>query len=198
MGASRLIKKFAVYALVSAIITFTITYTIFDLYYISKLEDELSDVQSQVKAFENETKAIKKDMEPEIERCLSNSELKLDELIWPINDPNKNYVFKSKTKQLEISVPPKSKIFAAADGTVLTVTPSDTNITLDDQIVLIRHSKNLLSVYAGSNKIIVNDGQNINKGELIGSNNSNTSNILYFELRHCYRKINPLNFFKEL
>jgi len=63
--------------------------------------------------------------------------------------------------------------------------------------VLIDHDNHLFSVYVGPNEIVVKEGQSVLAGELIGYSSKKETGSLHFELRHCYREINSVNFFQN-
>ena len=61
-------------------------------------------------------------------------------------------------------------------------------------LIIIKHSRSLLSVYAHNKSIMVTEGQSVNRGQQIaqmGQSDSNTVK-LYFEIRGNGKPINPL------
>ena len=62
------------------------------------------------------------------------------------------------------------------------------------QLVIIKHSDNLLSAYAYNREVSVHDGQEVNAGQSIASmgQGPHQAAVLYFEIRLNGRPVNPL------
>ena len=66
--------------------------------------------------------------------------------------------------------------------------------------VVIDHGFNYSTRYAHLNEILVEEGQEVERGELIGlmgNTGRSTGTHLHYEVRKFNRPINPINFFAE-
>ncbi|MDO5659337.1 MAG: M23 family metallopeptidase [Paracoccus sp. (in: a-proteobacteria)] len=86
---------------------------------------------------------------------------------------------------IAISAPSGTSIAAAGAGEVAAIT-RDTNGT---QIVVLRHSDGLLTVYAGLGQVSVAQGAQVSAGQSLGSAGGTGS--LHFEVRRGYESVNP-------
>jgi lipoprotein NlpD len=92
---------------------------------------------------------------------------------------------------IDIGAAPGSKVKAAADGDVIFAD----NHRSYGNLVLIRHSNNLVTVYAHNSKNLVNRGQRVKAGQaiaLVGSTGHSTGPHLHFEVRRGVTAENPL------
>ncbi|MDB5775803.1 MAG: nlpD [Herbaspirillum sp.] len=98
-----------------------------------------------------------------------------------------------KKKGMEISGDSGQTVRAANDGTVSFV---GGGIRGYGNLVIVKHSGNLLSVYAHNKSVIVKEGQTVVKGQKIaemGNSDSNTVK-LYFEIRRNGKPVNPAEY----
>jgi murein DD-endopeptidase MepM/ murein hydrolase activator NlpD len=92
---------------------------------------------------------------------------------------------------INISAPMDTPIHAAASGTV---TYSGDELKAYGNLILIRHDDGYVTAYAHADKILVNRGQAVTKGQVIGYSGSSgdvTSPQLHFEIRHDTHPVDP-------
>lgn len=68
------------------------------------------------------------------------------------------------------------------------------------KLIVVQHSKNFLSFYGHCEKFLKNNGETVNKGELIaivGDTGSTNTKSLYFEIRKDLKAKNPLNWLEK-
>ena len=92
---------------------------------------------------------------------------------------------------INIAAPSGTPIHAAAAGTV---TYSGNELKDYGNLVLIKHDSGYVTAYAHADKLIVNRGDTVTKGQVIGYA-GNTGDVsspqLHFEIRHDTRPVNP-------
>ena len=131
-----------------------------------------------------------------------NSNSLVSEFIKPVKgkiikryNPNSE---KRKNQGIDFEVLPGSPVFAVADGSIALITDNTENF---GKIVLIRHERNLISIYGRVAQVLVKKNQVVKKGQKIGSmpkrpKDSENSATLHFELRKGTKSVNPENYFK--
>ena len=190
-------KKFLGWALVSGLST----YGLINYFYILPLKSEIASLRLQTEIFKLETEKIRNEMEPIVSLCQLKNKLdpEFNKLMWPIKDTKTFSNFELYDSHVEISVPPESKIIAVAKGTIVSVSVSaqEEISSLNKNIVIIDHDNHLLSIYAVPSEILVEPGQLVSEGDVIGHNSEKETSVLHFELRHCYREINPVDLFQN-
>ena len=115
-----------------------------------------------------------------------------------INKYNQNND-KQKNQGIDFQVLPGSLVYAASDGSVALITDNTENF---GKIVLIRHEKNLISIYGRVAKVLVKKNELVKKGQKIGSMPENTKDgknftVLHFELRKGTKSVDPENYFEN-
>tara|TARA_B100001057_G_C22809800_1_gene934962 strand:+ start:81 stop:1136 length:1056 start_codon:yes stop_codon:yes gene_type:complete len=105
---------------------------------------------------------------------------------------------KGKTQGIDFQVLPGSPVFASADGSIALITDNTENF---GKIILIRHQKNLISIYGRVAQVLVKKNELVKKGQKIGSMSETTNNgknftILHFELRKGTKSVNPEDYFE--
>ena len=106
---------------------------------------------------------------------------------------------KEKNQGIDFEVLPGSLVYAASDGSVALITDNTENF---GKIVLIRHEKNLISIYGRVAKVLVKKNELVKKGQKIGLMPEKTKDgkiftVLHFELRKGTKSVNPENYFKD-
>ena len=140
-------------------------------------------------------------VEPAVNDKIKNprgGNLKLDWL-WPtkgkvvqtfsMNDPARSGV--------KISGLSGQSIVAAESGKVVY---SGSGLVGYGNLIIIKHKNNYLSAYGYNKKLLVKEGDNVVKGELIaqmGSVRSDTEPMLHFEIRKHGKPIDPLSLFDK-
>lgn len=130
------------------------------------------------------------------------------ELSWPVQNKS-SVIAEYSSSHAGIDIEDKEAtsglgpIVAAADGTVsLAVTTSDAKL---GRYIVINHDKKMETVYANCWKINVTQGQNVKKGDVIGTigNSALTKTAyLHFEVKTqnadgTYSNVNPLDYVKN-
>ena len=117
--------------------------------------------------------------------------------IWPVRgsvttsfgiQPNKTY-----NNWIKIVSPAKTKVKAAASGTVI----FSSQLKNYGETVIIRHKDNLATVYTHLKKRYVKTDQNIKKGEtiaIVGETDDTGNAYINFEIRLQGKARNPLFF----
>ncbi|OGV97256.1 MAG: hypothetical protein A3I04_01845 [Nitrospinae bacterium RIFCSPLOWO2_02_FULL_39_110] len=130
---------------------------------------------------------------PEVKRVLP--EVEKGYFIWPVKgNLTSGFGFRSKGKHdgIDISAPKGRVIIASASGKIIF---SGWGPTGYGKIVIIKHSKKYVTVYAHNYKNLVEKGQSVRKGEkiaLVGSTGRATGPHLHFELRINRIPVDPL------
>ena len=95
---------------------------------------------------------------------------------------------------IDFIVPVGIPVYATAHGKVIDIYKSGSGFT-----VVIRHSPDYKSLYSHLGEVIVKQGQEVLRGEVIGfvgdTEKSSASSPLHYEVRYKDRAENPLNYF---
>ena len=95
---------------------------------------------------------------------------------------------KGRNEGIDIAAAPGTKVTAAADGTVAAITADAEQVP----IVVIRHPDNVLTVYANVEKIQVNKGDTIKRGQKIASLRDGDDAYVHFEVRNGFDSVDPM------
>ncbi|QCI17805.1 LysM peptidoglycan-binding domain-containing protein [Buchnera aphidicola (Acyrthosiphon lactucae)] len=114
---------------------------------------------------------------------------------WPVKNTNIQYFYNKKldNKKIEISGFKGQPVFSAATGEVVCVTNLFKKY---GQLIIIRHNKNYLSIYAFNDSVLVKEKDKVYAKQQIATMGlSSDTNLpqLYFEIRYLGESINPLN-----
>lgn len=97
---------------------------------------------------------------------------------------------KGKNEGIDIAADTGTPVRAAADGTAAVIT-KDTNL---GTILVLRHSENLLTVYANVNNLKVQEGETVSRGQTIAEIGGN-ANYLHFEVwEGAESSVDPLTY----
>ena len=188
---------------VSFLVMGLVIYSLGNYFFIAPLENELALVQAETTEIRIEAEKTRieteNEMKPLVARCELQNQLDpiFANLTWPVVGAETLSNYKVDEKSLEISLPRQSEIVSVAKGTIISVTDLTLYSNSTSKLVLIDHDNHLFSVYVGPNEIVVKEGQSVLAGELIGYSSKKETGSLHFELRHCYREINSVNFFQN-
>ena len=100
---------------------------------------------------------------------------------------------KNKNDGIDFTAQAGTKVVAADTGVVATVTEDTNQIA----IVVLKHPKNILTVYANLTNIQVSNNQNVLRGEVIGEIPEGDPPYLHFEIREGFESIDPLEYLNE-
>ena len=115
--------------------------------------------------------------------------------VWPVSgDVISNFGSASNGERndgINIATPEGTPIHAAAAGTV---TYSGNELKDYGNLVLIKHEGGYVTAYAHADRLIVNRGDTVTKGQVIGyagSTGDVSTPQLHFEIRHDTQPVNP-------
>ena len=100
---------------------------------------------------------------------------------------------KNKNDGIDFTAQAGTRVVAADTGVVATVTEDTNQIA----IVVLKHPKNILTVYANLTNIQVSNNQNVLRGEVIGEIPEGDPPYLHFEIREGFESIDPLEYLNE-
>ncbi len=165
-----------------------------------KIENLKNQLEIQESSYE-ELMEIALEKNKQIEHYPAISPVKLDKYIWLSSyygvreDP---FTHRRKSHMgLDFVGPRNTNIFSTAKGTVTLVKHSRRGYGNE---VVIDHGYGYSTRYAHLNKILVIEGQQIERGELIGlmgNTGRSTGTHLHYEVRFQRRPVNPLYFFSD-
>lgn len=100
------------------------------------------------------------------------------------------------SKGIDIDGKPGQSVLAAASGKVIY---SGTDLRGYGKLVIIKHNRTYLSVYAHNSQILVKEGQQIAKGQKIAEmGNTDTDRVkLHFEIRRLGKSVDPAKYLPE-
>ncbi len=90
---------------------------------------------------------------------------------------------------IEIAVTPGSSILASAEGTVAFV---GSNVAPVGGLILIRHGSDYITAYGHAATAKVSKGQEILRGQVIGTTGSGTAPLLFFQIRKNGVPVDPV------
>ena len=100
---------------------------------------------------------------------------------------------KNKNDGIDFTAQPGTRVVAADTGVVATVTEDTNQIA----IIVLKHPKNILTVYANLTNIQVSTNQNVIRGEVLGEIPEGDPPYLHFEIREGFESIDPLNYLNK-
>jgi lipoprotein NlpD len=122
----------------------------------------------------------------------ANNEDKAIAWIWPA-DGKVVTTFEDGKKGIDIAGKLGQQVLAASSGKVMY---AGSGIRGYGNLVIVKHTNNLLSAYAYNRAILVKEGQTVNKGDRIAEmGNSDTDAVkLHFEIRQQGKPVDPTKF----
>jgi len=106
----------------------------------------------------------------------------------PVTGPIIRPYSKGKNDGIAISAPAGSDVRAADAGTVAAITRDTDQIP----ILVLRHSGNILTVYAGVDNITVKKGDSVRRGQVIAKVRAAAAPGLHFEVREGFDSVDPV------
>ena len=97
---------------------------------------------------------------------------------------------KGRTDGIDIAAGAGSAVKAAADGTVAAITRDTDQVP----ILVVRHSGNLLTVYAGIDGITVAKGDTVSRGQTIAKVRAADPAFLHFQVREGTISVDPMDY----
>jgi murein DD-endopeptidase MepM/ murein hydrolase activator NlpD len=102
-------------------------------------------------------------------------------------------------KGVDFAAPLGTPIHAGASGTVIYAQFGSFPYGGYGNVVVIRHSSSLISLYGHCSKLLVAQGQTVQQGQeiaLVGSTGDSTGNHCHFEIRQNNNSVDPINYLK--
>ena len=111
--------------------------------------------------------------------------------VWPVNGTLIGRFGENQSKGIDIAGHAKQPVLAAAGGQVAYV---GSGLRGYGKLIIIRHGKTLLSAYAHNERILVNEGQQVAIGQIIGEmGKSDADRVkLHFEIRELGKPVDPM------
>jgi len=101
----------------------------------------------------------------------------------------RSYV-KKKNDGIDIAASAGARVVAAADGVVAAITRNTEQVP----ILVLKHAGNLLTVYAGVEKLTVKKGDKVKRGQKIAVIRAGDPSFLHFEVRQGLESVDPMEF----
>lgn len=113
--------------------------------------------------------------------------------IWPAEGKVIATFEEGKNKGIDISGKLGQRVIAAGSGKVMY---AGSGIRGYGNLVIVKHTNNLLSAYAHNKTIAVKEGQNVNKGQIIAEMGNTDADVvkLHFEIRQQGKPVDPSKF----
>lgn len=113
--------------------------------------------------------------------------------VWPTAGKVGTPFAEGSSKGIEIPAKPGQPVVAASGGTVTLVSNA---VRGYGNLVVIKHSQTLLSVYAHNSKVLVEEKQTVTKGQKIAEVGATDTDSpkLHFEIRRMGKPVDPLKF----
>ena len=113
--------------------------------------------------------------------------------MWPSDGKIIATFDEGKNKGIDIAGKPGQQVMAAGAGKVMY---AGSGIRGYGNLVIVKHSNSLLSAYAHNRSIVVKEGQNVNKGQMIAEmGDSDADSVkLHFEIRQQGKPVDPSRF----
>lgn len=97
---------------------------------------------------------------------------------------------KGKNDGIDIAATAGTSVVAAEDGTVAAITRNTEQVP----IVVLKHSNNLLTVYAGVDGLTIKKGDSVKRGQKIAVVRAGDPSFLHFEVREGLDSVDPVPF----
>jgi len=113
--------------------------------------------------------------------------------MWPADGKIVATFDEGKNKGIDIAGRPGQQVMAAGAGKVMY---AGSGIRGYGNLVIVKHSNSLLSAYAHNKTIVVKEGQNVSKGQVIAEmGDSDADSVkLHFEIRQQGKPVDPARF----
>ena len=127
----------------------------------------------------------------------ANKQVKLPAKVAAWNWPAKGKVIQrfspTNNKGIDIAGQDGAPIHAAADGAVVY---AGNGLRGYGQLIILKHSEQYLSAYAHQRRILVREGDAVNRGQVIAEmgNTGTDKTKLHFEIRHNGKPVDPMGF----
>ncbi|MBT8152370.1 peptidoglycan DD-metalloendopeptidase family protein [Epibacterium ulvae] len=109
-------------------------------------------------------------------------------MVYPVQGKIIRTYSKGKNDGIDISGPAGATVRAADSGTVAAITKDSNGIP----IIVVRHDPKVLTVYANVDKIEVNKGDTVRRGQAIAALREEATPYVHFEVRNGFDSVDPL------
>lgn len=110
------------------------------------------------------------------------------EMSMPVRGKIISVYKKGKNEGINIAAAPGTKVTAAADGTVAAIINNEEDVP----ILVVRHSDNVMTVYANVTKVQVKKGDSIKRGQQLAILRSGDDAYVHFEVRNGFDSVDPM------
>lgn len=110
------------------------------------------------------------------------------EMSMPVRGKIISVYKKGKNEGINIAAAPGTKVTSAADGTVAAIINNEEDVP----ILVIRHSENVMTVYANVEQVQVQKGDTVRRGQQLASLRSGDDAYVHFEVRNGFDSVDPM------
>lgn len=132
-------------------------------------------------------KVAAKAPEPETVEVAKPTQTSNAAMTLPVNGKIIRPYKKGKNDGIDIAAAAGSAVVAADGGTVAAITADADQVP----IIVVRHKENLLTVYANVEKIEVNKGDRVKRGQKLAQLRSGDNAYVHFEVRKGFDSVDP-------
>ncbi len=114
---------------------------------------------------------------------------------WPTNGKIQKVFVEGQSKGIDIAGTQGQKIYAAADGRVI----YSGTMSGYGNLVIVKHSDDLLTAYAHNSKNLVSQGSGVSRGDAVAEMGSSGTDAvkLHFEVRYQGRPVDPQSYLPQ-
>ncbi|WP_338069518.1 M23 family metallopeptidase [Palleronia sediminis] len=140
----------------------------------------------------NETQAPPETPEPAAMAAETTTASRADEarLIYPVTGSIIRAYAKGRNDGIDIKAPAGTEVKAADSGTVAAITRDTDQVP----ILVLRHSDNILTVYAGVTDVTVAKGDSVRRGQTVARIRPGNPPFLHFEVREGFDSVDPAGY----
>ncbi len=107
--------------------------------------------------------------------------------MWPL-EKSLAGPYQTRTRGIDFTPHGQTPVFCAANGVVTYVGNSIRNY---GEMVIVKHGPDYLSVYANNGKVLVHEGQTVQRGERLATTLAGESPHWHFEIRYHGKPVDP-------
>lgn len=112
------------------------------------------------------------------------------QLLYPVSGSIVRPFRKGTNDGIDIAAEPGAPVRAAAAGTVAAITRDTDQVP----ILVLRHPRNLLTVYAGVDQVDLQKGDQVQRGQVIARVRPANPSLLHFEVREGFDSVDPIDY----
>ncbi|MDU8926663.1 LysM peptidoglycan-binding domain-containing protein [Alisedimentitalea sp. MJ-SS2] len=113
-------------------------------------------------------------------------------LAYPVQGKIIREFVKGKTDGIDIAAAAGTSITAAEAGTVAAITSDPDQVP----IIIVKHAKNLVTVYANVANIAVKKGDKVRRGQKLAAIRSGKSSYVHFQVLEGFDRVDPMPYLK--